>query len=309
MRMTANTWRPATPPPPGGPPPMGWMLSSGNVGYMKTNDSGTAGALLNTPASFCTGISVTSSPVPKPYATTPVLSLASYTNSATATSGGNPDPGLWGDGTNGPNGGLLPTNGIASAAGYKWIAYDNEVQASTPVAESNDPVTYMQAFITACHNNVPSYKVICAPAWGLYTTAALAIHPLNPGETREQWFVRVIVGLGAAGCDLFVLQQEILADSTTYVTVWNDTAKQMAITGAPNALVFGEVSSSQGVTGATAQALGADMVTNAKMLTNPYPNGFYVAMPAVSGETPMGEHQAAGRYFLDGMLAAGYTAG
>jgi hypothetical protein len=302
--MDANTWQPPAAP---GPPPMGWMTGSGNVTYLKTNDPGGGGGLFDTPNSFCTGVSLTASPVPHGYATTPVLNLSSYTNSATATSGGNPDPGLVGDGTSGPGGGLLPAGSITPGV-YQWIAYDNEVQASTPTAEQDDPVTYMQDFISACHNNTPRYSVCCAPGYSLYTPAALANYPLLPGETRDQWFVRVIVGMGAAGCDMFVLQNESLQDTGTYETIWNETAAQMAITGAPNALVFAEVSSSQAVTGATAQALGAQMAANAQTLTSPYPDGFYVAMPTVPGEVPAGEHQAAGMYFLDDMIAAGYTA-
>lgn len=291
MRMDANTW-PAVAPT--GPPAMGWMTGSGNISYMITNDPSAASFFFNTPNSFCTGASLTASPVPGHYATTAVLNLSSYTNPATDSS-----PGL----------AALLANGATSTVpyiqyGYKMIAYDNEVQASTPVAESNDPPTYMQDFINACHTNTPRYNVCCAPGYDLYTAAARANYPLLPGETQDQWFVRVVVGMGAAGLgagDLFVLQNESLQNTATYETLWNNTVAKMAAVS-PGALVFAEVSS-QNATGSTGQALGSQMATNAQTLTSPYPDGFYVAMPP-----SVTNGQAGGRYFLDDMMAAGYSA-
>lgn len=299
MRMDANTW-PAVAPT--GPPPMGWMTGSGNISYMITNDASTASHFFDTPASFCTGISLTTSPVPGGYKTTPVLNLSSYTNSSTATSGGNADPGLVGDGTTGPNGGLLPKGAITYP--YKYIAYDNEQQASTPTVEQDDPPAYMQEFTTACHN--AGYKVILAPAWSLFAPAK-AMYPLTPStETQEHWFVRVIVGMGAVNLtagDIFLLQNESQQGTSDYATLWNDTVAQLASV-APSALVFADVSSQNAQTGSlTGPQLGTSMASDAQTLTSPYPDGFYVAMPS-----SVTNGQAGGRYFLDDMMAAGYSA-
>ena len=280
---------------------MGWITGAGNISYLQGADPAAAGHFFNTPNSFCTGGSLTRSPVPGGYATTPCLSVDSYTNSATATSGGNPDPGLWGDGTSGPGGGLLPTNAITPGV-YKWIMYDIEGWAQTPAGERADPPTSMLAFTSACHAS--GYKSIMAPGYDLYSAAALANYPLTPStETREHWFVRVIAGLGGAGCDMFLLQNESQQGSGAYATLWNDTVAMFTGT---STLVFAEVSSSD-ATGSTGPALGASMAADAQTLTSPYPDGFYVAMPLATGESPGGAHQAAGRYFLDDMMTAGYT--
>lgn len=293
MRMTANTWRP---PALTGPPAMGWIAGSGNISYLNTNDPTAARAFFDTPNSFCTGASLVASPVPGTYHTTPVLSVDSYTNSAS-----NASPGLWGDGTNGPNGGLLPKGSITY--GYKWIMYDNEVWANTPTAEQNDPVTYMQDFISACHNNTPRYKAIMAPGYGLFSTAQGAWPRIPSTETQTDWFVRVIVGMGAVGCDLFLLQNESQQGTGNYATLWNKTAAKMAAVN-PGVPVFAEVASDFAQTGSlTGPQLGTSMAANAQTLTSPYPDGFYVAMPS-----SVTNGQAGGRYFLDDMKAAGYTA-
>ena len=287
--MDANTWQPAAS---GSIPAMGWITGSGNVSYLNTNDPTTAKFFFDTPNSFCTGVSLTHSPAPSGYALTPILSVDSYTNPASDTG----DPGLVGDGTSGPGGGLLPTGAITYP--YQWIMYDIEGWAATPTVEQDDPPTYMQNFINACHTNIPRYKAIMAPGYDLYSAAALANYPLLPGEQRWQWFVRVIVAMGGAGCDLFVLQQESQQGSPIFAELFNAAAGTLASIS-PSTLVYGEVSSSN-ATGSTQQELGASMVTDAVTLTSPYPDGFYAAMPS--------PNQAAGRYFLDDMMAAGYSA-
>ena len=60
------------------------------------------------------------------------------------------------------------------------------------------------------------------------------------------------------------------------------------------------ISSSNATGGTSASLLGANMATNAQTLTNPYPGGFYVAIPA--------PNQASGPYFFDAMKTAGYSA-
>ena len=47
---------------------MGWMAGSGNITYMNNNDQPTAQHFFDNPASFCTGGSLVSSPVPSAYA-------------------------------------------------------------------------------------------------------------------------------------------------------------------------------------------------------------------------------------------------
>ena len=289
MRMDANTWQPAAS---GSIPPMGWMTGSGNVSYMIANDPVSADWFLNTPNSFCTGASLTNNPTPGTYATTPALSLSSYTAPASGTVSG--VPGL---AALLANGATLPTPTVPYIQyGYEWIVYDNEDWAGTPTAEQLDPVTYMQDFIGACHSN--GYNSIMAPGYDLYTPAKTK-YPLNPGELEWQWFVRVIVARGGSGCSLFVLQQESQQNTSIFAELFNATAGTLASIS-PSTLVYGEVSSSNATGGTSASLLGANMATNAQTLTNPYPGGFYVAIPA--------PNQASGPYFFDDMKAAGYSA-
>lgn len=284
--MDANTWRPAAS---GSIPAMGWMTGSGNISYVNGTAPSTAQWFFNSTLSFCTGASLVASPTPHGFAAVPVLNLSSYTLPASGTTAG--IPGLSG----------LLTNGATHTVpyiqyAYEWIAYDNEQQASTPVVEQDDPVTYMQDFISACHNNNPSYKVICAPGYDLFTPAKTK-YPLNPGELQWQWFVRVIVAMGGAGCDLFLLQNESQQNTSIYAELFNATAATLA-TISPATIVFGEVSSSN-ASGTTQTLLGANMAANAQTLTSPYPDGFYVAMPS--------PNQPAGVYFLEDMQAGGYS--
>ena len=305
--MDANTWQPAAS---GSIPAMGWMTGSGNISYLNTNDPTTAKWFFNTTNSFCTGASLTNNPVPGGYLATAVLNLTSYTAAASGTAAS--VPGLVGDGTSGANGGLLPHGAHVPPVtpyiqyGYQYIAYDNEDWPETPTAEQQNPVMYMQDFITACHG--AGYNVICAPGYDLFSTAQGAWPRIPSTESQADWFVRVIVGMGAAGLngsDVFLLQNESQQGTPTYATLFNATAGTLASLGS-SALVFAEVSSqnAQPVGGTlTGQQLGTLMAADAQTLTNPYPDGFYVAMPSTTFNG-----QAGGRYFLDDMKAAGYSA-
>ena len=120
--------------------------------------------------------------------------------------------------------------------------YDNENWAQTPTAEKQDPVTYMQDFIAKCHL-YPRYNAIMAPGYGLFSV--VTVIPADPRhESQEDWFVRVIVGMGATGCDMFVLQNESLQRTSTgaYASLFNNTADKMA-TVSPGKPVFAEVAS------------------------------------------------------------------
>jgi hypothetical protein len=277
---------------------MGWMTGSGNITYLKNNTPKNAQTFFDTASSFCTGASLTANPTPGGFKATPVLNLSSYT--APAPSSGSPPGGLAALLANGATD--PPTTPYIQYA-YKWIAYDNENQPSTPSVESAKPPVYMQDFVTACHGN--GYLACLLPGYDLFGSAQ-GQYPLNPGELQWQWFVRVIVGMGAINCDMFVLQNESQENmGGIFEDLWNATVAKLASV-APNAqAVFADVSSTTS-TGSTAQDLGANMAANAVTLTSPYPDGFYIAMPNVTG-TDTDIHQAAGRYFVDDMVGAGYS--
>ncbi len=199
-------------------------------------------------------------PRPGPLRTTPVLSYTSYAQFASDISSG------------------------AITYPYKWVMYDPENWAATPVNEQQDPVKYMTLFGQLAHAN--GLKVIQAPALDLATVTG-SVLPRLAGESADQWFVRVnIAGKAAAAGDIFQLQDE---SNTTaggqYAYMFNTTEGQAQAANA-NVKVFSEVS--------TVNGTAAQMATAAQSIS---PDGYYVA---AAGNIPQTDQ------FFQLMKAAGY---
>ena len=145
-------------------------MTAGNVQSLSGVDASTASYFFNTAAAYGAGASLVKTPVQAHYATTPVLSYTSYAQfQSDITSGAITYP-------------------------YKWVMYDPENWAATPVNEQQDPVKYMTLFGQLAHAN--GLKVIQAPALDLATVPG-SVLPRQPGESADQWFVRVnIAGQG-----------------------------------------------------------------------------------------------------------------
>ena len=176
-----------------------WSMTAGNVQSLSGVDPSNASYFFNTPAAYGSGASLVKTPVQAHYATTPVLSYTSYAQFQSDLSSG------------------------AITYPYKWVMYDPENWAATPVNEQQDPVKYMTLFGQLAHAN--GLKVIQAPALDLATVTG-SVLPRQTGESANQWFIRVnIAGKAAAAGDIFQLQDE---SNTTaggqYAYMYNTTA-------------------------------------------------------------------------------------
>ena len=237
-----------------------WAMTAGNVQTLSGVDPSTASYFFNTATAYGSGASLVKTPVQAHYATTPVLSYTSYAQfQADLTSGAITYP-------------------------YKWVMYDPENWAATPVNEQQDPVKYMTLFGQLAHAN--GLKVIQAPALDLATVTG-SVLPRQAGESADQWFVRVnIAGKASAAGDIFQLQDE---SNTTaggqYSYMYNTTASQAQAANA-SVKVFSEVS--------TVNGTAAQMATAAQSIS---PDGYYVA---AAGNIPQTDQ------FFALMKAAGY---
>ncbi len=237
-----------------------WGMTAGNIQTLSQTDPASASHFFNTSAAYGNGASLVKTPVQSGYATTPVLSYTSYAQFASDVQSG------------------------AITYPYKWVMYDPEEWAATPVGEQQDPVRYMTLFGQLAHAN--GLKVIQAPALDLaYVTGSVL--PRQQGESADQWFIRVnIAGAAAAAGDIFQLQNESNTTSGgQYAYVFNTTeAQAQAANG--NVQVFSEVSTSNGT--------AAQMATAAESVS---PNGYYVAAAGNIAQTDQ---------FLQLMKTAGY---
>jgi hypothetical protein len=236
-----------------------WMMTAGNVQSMSLQDSGSASYFFNTATAYGAGASLVKTPVQARYATTPVLA---YTSEAQFAS---------------------DISGHAISYPYKWVMYDPENWTATPVNERQDPVRYMTLFGQLAHAN--GLKVVLAPSLDLGAVTG-SVLPRNPGESVNQWYLRVnIAGKAAAASDIYVLQNE---SNTTlggqYAYMYN-TAQSQAQTANASARVFSEVSTMNGT--------ADQMATAAQSIS---PDGFYVAAAGDIPETLdfFGQMKAAG---------------
>jgi hypothetical protein len=237
-----------------------WSMTAGNVQRLSQANPAAASHFFNTPAAYGNGASLVRTPVQAGYATTPVLSYTSYAQFASDVQRG------------------------AITYPYKWVMYDPEEWAATPVSEQQNPVRYMTLFGQLAHAH--RLKVVQAPALDLaYVTGSVL--PRQRGETADHWYVRVnIAGAAAAAGDIFQLQDE---SNTTaggqYAYMFNTTETQAQTTN-PKVLAFSEVS--------TVNGTAAQMATAVRSIS---PNGYYVAAAGNMAKTDQ---------FFQLMKTAGY---
>jgi hypothetical protein len=237
-----------------------WIMTAGNVQSLSQTDSSTASYFFNTPTAYGVGASLVKTPVQAGYATTPVLNYTSYAQFSSDIQ-----------------------NGSISYP-YKWVLYDPEAWAATPVSEQQNPVKYMTLFGQLAHAN--GLKVIQAPALDLAWVPG-SVLPLRQGESGDQWFLRVnIAGAAAAAGDIFQFQNESNTTSGGQYGYMFNTAESQAQAANPNAQVFSEVS--------TVNGTAAQMATAAQSIS---PDGYYVA---AAGNIPQTDQ------FFQLMKTAGY---
>ena len=237
-----------------------WFMTAANVQSLSGVDSATAAHFFNTSASYGAGASLIKTPVQAGYATTPVLNYTSYAQFSSDVKSG------------------------AIKYPYKWVMYDPEDWAQTPVGEQQNPVLYMKLFGRLAHAH--GLKVVEAPALDLCSVSGTK-YPRQSGETCAHWFTRVnIAGAAATDGDLFILQDESnTTNLSVYGSLYTTSAAQAraAHAGIP---VYSEVS--------TANGTAAQMTAAAKSIS---PDGMYVAAPGATA--------TADQFFLN-MKAAGY---
>ena len=237
-----------------------WFMTAGNVQSLSQADPATAAHFFNTASSYGAGASLVKTPVQAGYATTPVLGYTSYAQFSSDIASG------------------------AIKYPYKWVMYDPEDWAQTPVNEQQDPITYMKAFNSLAHAH--GLKVIEAPAMDLCSVSGTN-YPRLSGETCSAWFSRVnIAGAAATGGDIFVLQDE---SNTTNLSQYDSlyaTTSAQARAANSGIKVYSEVS--------TANGTAAQMAAATESIS---PDGMYVAAPGATAQVD--------QYFQT-MEAAGY---
>ena len=223
-----------------------WIMTAGNVQSMSQADPAVTSYFFNTSAAYGAGASLVKTPVQARYATTPVLSYTSQAQFAADIASG------------------------AISYPYKWVMYDPENWTATPVNEQQDPVRYMTLFGQLAHAH--GLKVIQAPALDLATVPG-SVLPRQPGESADQWYVRVnIAGKAAAAADIYQLQNESNTTSGGQYAYMFNRAQTQAQAANASVRVFSEVSTLNGT--------AAQMATAAQSIS---PDGFYVA---AAGDIP-----------------------
>lgn len=238
-----------------------WVMTGWNIHQINQLDPATAGTLFNTNTSYGTGPNSTGNPISDGFSTSGVLVYTSYAQFASDLQNG------------------------AISANYKWVQYDPEMWAQTPVNEQQNPALYMKLFGQLAHAN--GYKVVEVPARDLAQVPGSAC-PQLPGENLDHWFVRCnVAGAAAAYADTFVLQDQVNTTNLTEFDYLYNTTRNQALAANPQAQVDAELSTNYGT---------ADQMAAAARSVNA--DGYYI------NATTLAIGQA--DQFLQEMQAAGY---
>jgi hypothetical protein len=212
-----------------------WVMTGWNIHQIDQFDPATASNLFNTNTSYGTGPNSTGNPISDGFSTNGVLVYASYAQFASDLQNG------------------------AISANYKWVQYDPEMWAQTPLNEQQNPALYMKLFGQLAHAN--GYNVIEVPARDLAQVPGSAC-PQLPGENLDHWFVRCdVAGAAAAYADIFVLQDQVNTTNLTEFDYLYNTTRSQALAANPQVQVDAEVSTNYGTAdqmAAAAQSVSAD---------------------------------------------------
>jgi hypothetical protein len=220
-------------------PTTNWVLTGWNIHQLNQLNHNITSHFFNTPGSYATGPSTTTSPVADGYATSAVLVYNSYAQFAAD----------------------LASHAITPS--YHWVMYDPEYWALTPLTEQQNPAAYLQQFGQLAHAN--GLHVIEAPGRDLAMVPGTTC-PQAPGDTLDRWFLRCnIPAAAAAGADIVVIQDQA---NTTNVAEFDSlyaTSRAQAQAANPQVRTDAEVSTSYGTAG--------QMATAAKSAS---PDGIYI---------------------------------
>jgi len=212
-----------------------WITTGWGVHLNNLADPATTSHFFNTAGSFGTGPNKSATPVSDGFATSGVLSYASYAQFAADVRTG------------------------AITYPYKWVAYDPEAWSQTPLYEQRSPVKYLRLFGQLAHAH--GYKVIELPARDLGGVAGSAC-PALPGESLDPWYIRCnIAGAAAAYADIYVLQDQVNTTRVSEFAYLYNTARAQAQAANPQIVTDTEVSTNYGTPAqmaAAAQSVTAD---------------------------------------------------
>jgi len=222
-----------------------WIATGWNIHLVNQAQPGTAAHFFNTPDSYGTGSNPTTGTVTDAFRTTPTLLYTSYAQF------------------------MSDINNGAITGPYHWVLYDPEYWSRTPLAEQQDPGTYLRLFGQLAHAH--GYQVIEAPARDLGNTAGSTCPKLAP-ETLNQWYVRCnIAGAAAAYSDVYVLQNQVNTTNLGDYQWLFSHARQQALAANSRAVVDSEVSTNYGTADQMAAAVRSVPAT-----------GFYVSITNIS---------------------------
>jgi hypothetical protein len=243
-------------------PARNWIGTGWNVHLAYQADAATTSHFFNAATSYGTGPNNDATPVTDGFSTSATLYYSSYAQFQSDISSG------------------------AITYPYKWVMYDPEGWANTPLAEQQNPVKYLGLFASLAHQH--GYKVIETPARDLGNVATTCPLSTKTGENLDQWYIRCKIATAAAAADVYVVQDQVNTTTLTEYQWLFNQARAQATAANSTVKVDAEISTNYGT--ADQMAAAAQSVPNAA--------GFYLST-TTAGITQTTQ-------FLQKMQAAGY---
>jgi hypothetical protein len=142
---------------------------------------------------------------------------------------------------------------------FRWVLYDPESWADTPVPEQVDPCAAMQSFGQLAHSF--GYRVILTPARDLAMVPNTAVQK-RAGESISAWYLRTgIPGCAGRHADVIDIQAQALTLDELAYTAFVGEASAQAMAANPFAIRLSGVSTRYGTAeqmAAVARAVDVD---------------------------------------------------
>lgn len=206
-------WVVNTQPQPKPAPANHWLMVSGDLNMLMSQDPQSAKWFFNTPNAFSMGSSVAG------LSATTVKNYKSYAQFSSD----------------------ITSNAIPSTT--KWVMYDNESWNLTPSIESLHPLHYMQAFAQLAHQH--GLKVIETPARDLMQVKG-GDCTVQKGETVEAAYIRCGIAAGAQYADIYEIQAQALQPNVTSYKSFVTAAVAQAKSKQPNITVMAGLTTDRG---------------------------------------------------------------
>jgi hypothetical protein len=205
-----------------------WIMTGWNIHQLDQLSPATANHFFNTPNSYATGSSNSTSPVSDGFTTSSVLVYTSYAQFASD----------------------IANHAIAPS--YQWVMYDPEFWSATPVNEQQNPAQYMQEFGQLAHAN--GLKVIETPGRDLGLVPG-SVCPETAGESLDHWYLRCnIPAAAASSADVVVVQDQVNTTNPAEFDSLYSSSESQAQGANPQVVVDPELSTSYGTAAQMATA-------------------------------------------------------